>query len=377
MKEDSSIARRKFLKIAGLTATLGTTFGFTHDDRRKKITNSPGSGASFPPVKVSPERVIRTVVGLRPYRPSGFVVKSERLNKKTIIHNYGHGGAGITLSWGTSKLAVDLALQTSQQKFAVLGCGVIGLSTARLLQRKGFQVTIYAKALPPETTSNIAGGFWFPTSVFDKDKVDASFLSQFETACRISHRMFQDYIGDHYGVWWMTEFSLGAPNDFPPARELYPDIIEHHDASTYFGFDYVQQFNTMMIEPAIYLNALLRDFYLAGGKVKVKSFESQKDVTSLDEPVIMNCTGLGAGKLFNDPEITPVRGQLNILMPQPEITYGYSAEVEGKFIYMLPRKDGILLGGTFQKGNWSLEPDAADSEAILKAHAVITKSMGG
>jgi len=376
MKEDSSIARRKFLKIAGMTAVLGSTFGFTSNDQHKKITKSAGSG-SFPPVKVSPERVIRTVVGLRPYRPSGFVVRSERVKNKTIIHNYGHGGAGITLSWGTSKLAVDLALETSKEKFAVLGCGVIGLSTARLLQRKGFQVTIYAKALPPETTSNIAGGFWFPTSVYDKDKADAKFLSQFETACRISHRMFQDYIGDHYGVWWMTELSLGEPNEFPPSRELYPDIIEHHDASTYFGFDYVQQFSTMMIEPATYLNALLRDFYQAGGKIEVRSFESLKDIVSLDEPVIMNCTGLGAGKLFNDTEITPVRGQLNILMPQPEINYGYSAEVDGKFIYMLPRKDGILLGGTFQKGNWSLEPSATDSEAILKAHSIISKSMGG
>ena len=372
MKKHSNIERRKFLKVAGLTSVIGASLGFTSKwDRVNNITKP-----NFVPIKISPDRVIRTVVGLRPYRPSGFVVRSETLKNKTIIHNYGHGGAGITLSWGTSKLAVDLALLTNKKSFAVLGCGVIGLSTARLLQRKGFQVTIYAKDLPPETTSNIAGGIWLPTSVFDKNFAEDKFLNQFDKACRISHRMFQDYVGDYYGVWWMKEFSLGAEMELPVSSVLYPEIKEHRDPKTYFGFDYVQQFTTMMIEPPIYLNALLRDFYLAGGKVKVRFFESIHDITSLRESTIMNCTGLGAGILFNDNELTPVRGQLNILIPQPEIDYSYMGEIEGKFTYMIPRKDGIVLGGTFQKENWSLEPNDQDSEMILKRHSIIAKALG-
>src|ERR1700754_4337592 len=62
------------------------------------------------PVKVDESRVIRTVAGLRPYRRSGFVVRAEPLGDKRLVHNYGHGGAGITLSWGTSKLATELGL---------------------------------------------------------------------------------------------------------------------------------------------------------------------------------------------------------------------------------------------------------------------------
>ena len=54
----------------------------------------------FAPVKVSRDRIIREIVGLRPYRPEGFVVDAERVGNKLLIHNYGHGGAGITLSWG-------------------------------------------------------------------------------------------------------------------------------------------------------------------------------------------------------------------------------------------------------------------------------------
>src|SRR2546427_852224 len=63
----------------------------------------------FAPVKVSRDRIIREVVGLRPYRSEGFVVDAERIGEKLLIHNYGHGGAGITLSWGTASLAVALA----------------------------------------------------------------------------------------------------------------------------------------------------------------------------------------------------------------------------------------------------------------------------
>ena len=373
MKGDSVVTRRKFIEAAGLTAALGASFGFT--SKGPKRENPKASNRTFVPVNVSPSRVIRTVVGLRPYRPSGFVVRSEQVNKKTIIHNYGHGGAGITLSWGTAKLAVDLAKLTNQKRFAVLGCGVIGLATARELQRNGFQATIYAKDLPPQTTSNIAGGLWLPTSVYDKSKAQSNFLTQFDSACRISHRMFQNFVGGDYGVSWIDEFSLGIHANLPPGTDIYPDIKEHRDPKTYFGFDYAHQFGTMLIEPAIYLNAMLRDFYLAGGKVKVKSFESIKDINALSESVVMNCTGLGAGKLFNDTEITPVRGQLSILLPQPEIDYSYSTEIDGNFIYMIPRKDGIVLGGTFQEGNWSTDPSPADSEMILKSHAVVAKSF--
>jgi D-amino-acid oxidase len=57
-----------------------------------------GSARDLPPVHVAPEREIRTVVGLRPYRPSGFVVRAEKLDDTLVVHNYGHGGSGITLS---------------------------------------------------------------------------------------------------------------------------------------------------------------------------------------------------------------------------------------------------------------------------------------
>ena len=340
----------------------------------------------FAPVKVSRDRVIREVVGLRPYRDEGFVVEATRLGRKLLIHNYGHGGAGITLSWGTASLAVDLARMDTghtgrrvPNRFAVLGCGVNGLTTARLLQRR-FQngpgtVTIYAKAVPPDTTSNIAGGFWSPTSVFDPGAVSAKFTQQFRLACQLSNRAFQALTGTEYGVRWIETFELfrnegPLGRELPGGNDLYPQIEIHRDAEHYFGFPFVKQYNTMLIEPSIYLNALLRDFYIAGGKVVIKEFHNHEELLRLPEPVIINCTGLGARELFDDQELGPVRGQLEILLPQPEIDYCYLSTG-----YMFPRKDGIVLGGTFDHDNWSLTPDPEQAAGILEGHAEIMKGV--
>jgi D-amino-acid oxidase len=349
----------------------------------------------FAPVKVSRDRVIREVVGLRPYRAEGFVVDAQRAGNKLIVHNYGHGGAGMTLSWGTASLAVDLlrdflgartsssALSAKRDRshphFAVLGCGVNGLSTARTLQRR-FQngpgtVTIYARELPPDTTSNISGAHWSPTTVFDPEVASAKFTEQFRQACRISNRAFQLLAGTEYGVRWIETYELYRNEallavDLPGGNDLYPAIEIHRDPDHYFGFPFVKQFSTMLIEPSIYLSALLRDFYIAGGRVVVKEFRSHEEIMRLPEPIVFNCTGLGARALFNDQKLGPVRGQLEVLMPQPEIDYCYLGRG-----YMFPRRDGIILGGTFDHDDWSLAPRAEQAAGILDVHAEIMKGL--
>ncbi len=330
----------------------------------------------FAPVKVARERLIRTLVGLRPYRAEGFVVKTERVGERVVVHNYGHGGAGITLSWGSAALAVEQVRATGQHRVAVLGCGVIGLSTARLLQRRGAEVTVYAKALPPDTTSNVAGGFWFPTSVFNPQKIDAAFAEQYRAACAVSNRAFQSLVGEQYGVRWIETYNLrreppAVEHEMPGGNYLYPEIRVHKDAKRYFGFPHVTQFHTMIIEPAVYMNALLRDYYTAGGRVVVRELRGREELATLPETVVVNCTGLGARELFGDERLIPVRGQLEVLLPQPEIDYCY---LHGG-VYMFPRRDGIVLGGTFEHERWALEPDAAQTALILEANAELMKGL--
>src|SRR6185369_9127941 len=178
------------------------------------------------PVIVDQSRIIRTIAGLRPYRRQGFVVRQEALGEKRLVHNYGHGGGGITLSWGTSKLATELGLQGHSGSVAVIGSGVVGLSTARLVQEAGFAVTIYAASLPPDTTSNVAGGQFHPFAVFHEGDVTPEFMTQFTRALDYSWRRYQIMVGDDYGIRWLPTFvEAGSVEDkvianFPPINRM-------------------------------------------------------------------------------------------------------------------------------------------------------------
>lgn len=341
----------------------------------------PQPNARLPRVQVSPDRVIRTVVGLRPYRPSGFVVRAEKLDSKLVVHNYGHGGSGITLSWGTAQLAVELAADSEARDCAVIGCGVVGLSTARLLQLRGYRPTIYAAAMPPSTTSNIAGGLWEPVSLYDEERVTPAFRQQYESAARFAFRYYQSMAGEDYSVRWLPLYTISgahphsAPTEGTAAaavESLYPEPRHLTGSENPFGLAYAYRRYSMLIEPGPYLRALIRDYQAAGGHIEIRKFDTPRDLAAVREPLLFNCTGLGAGALFSDSEVTPIRGQLVVLLPQPEIAY---MTLGPNNTYMFPRKDGILLGGTFDRGNSNLDPDPAVTERIVRDNKAIFDAM--
>lgn len=314
------------------------------------------------PVLVDADRVIRTMAGLRPYRDSGFVVRAEPIGDKRLVHNYGHGGGGITLSWGSSKLATDLGLPGQSGPVAVLGSGVMGLSTARLAQEAGFGVTIYAAAMPPDTTSNIAGGQFHPYAVFRDDRVAPAFNDMFLKALDYSWRRFQIMVGDDYGVRWLPTF---VERDTPEAKLLatFPPINRMLTSAEHpFPIEHVLRYDTMYIEAGRYLRKMISDFQVAGGKISIRRFSTPADLVALPETLIFNCTGLGSRALFNDLDLHPARGQLAILEPQPDIDYA----ITSRFGYMFPRPDGILLGGTFELDQWDTTPQPEAIATIIR-----------
>jgi glycine/D-amino acid oxidase-like deaminating enzyme len=319
------------------------------------------------PVDADHSRLIRAVAGRRPFRRRCEVVRAEALGEKRLVHNYGHGGGGITLSWGSSKLAAELGLQGHSGPVAVLGSGVMGLSTARLVQEAGFPVTIYTAALPPDTTSNIAGGQIHPFSVFREGYEPAGFMDQFTRALDYSWRRFQIMVGEDYGVRWLPTYveTGGAVEEqltptFPPAnRLLRPD--EHP-----FGTEApaIARYDTMYVETGRYLRQLIRDVHIAGGRIRIREFATPADLAALPERLVFNCTGLGSRDLFNDQDLHPARGQLAILEPQPEVRYAFT----GGPGYMFPRPDGIILGGTFEVDEWDTTPEPATIQRIIASH---------
>jgi len=358
-----------------------------------------GSSLVLAPVRVSWDRVIRTTVGLRPHRPSGFVLRAERLDAKTLIHNYGHGGSGMSLSWGTGFLAAEIATQQEDRRAAVIGCGVVGLTTARQLQRRGFDVTIYAMAVPPNTTSNMSLAGFTPTSgLVETDRRTRAWDAQFRRAVEIAYKQLQLLVGPKYGISWMNGYSMLAnppanvvaqpesvasrprrPSLLPP--ELRTGSVTLGPGDHPFPTPYVSYRPAIRIEPSIYLDALVEDVLLFGGHIVIRKFDRPRDLMSLEESVIVNCTGLGSSTLFNDRELIPLKGQLTVLVPQPEvdyITFGGLRRTSGGFgIHMQPRSDGIILGGTSERGVWSLEPNEVARRRVVEGHIELFNAMRG
>ena len=333
-------------------------------------TTRPGSraGACSPlvPLDVDPSLLIRSVAGLRPYRAAGFVVRREQLGDKGLVHNYGHGGAGITLSWGSSKLATELGLPGHGGPVAVIGSGIMGLTTARLVQEAGLPVTIYTAGLPPLTTSNVAGGQISPFGHFRNDSVTPEWRQQFARAMSYSWQRFQTMVGDRYGIRWLPTYEQVDPGPLEPSylNAYQPGLRKLETGEHPFPIDDLARFNTMYVETPRFLRQLTADLLAAGGAMKVRRFASPADIAQLDEKLVFNCTGLGSRELFGDTELYPVRGQLAVLRARSDVGYAYS--VRGG--YMFPRGDGVLLGGTFERNVWEAVPQPEDIARIMSRH---------
>lgn len=337
------------------------------------------------PVLASWDRVIRTTVGHRPYRPSGFVVAGERLGEKLLIHNYGHGGAGMSLSWGTGQMAAEMASEREGRRAAVIGSGVVGLTTARQLQRRGFEVTIYTRDVPPNTTSNMSLASWTPTSgLVSGSRRTPGWDAGFRRAATLSYHELQLLVGRGYGVSWLESYALrstppGAPGSggLLPA-ELRTEAVTFGPGEHPFPTPYAVMRRSLRIEPGIYLDRLVDDVRARGGETVIRTFSDRHELANLTEPIVINCTGMGARALIGDEELTPLKGQLTILLPQPEVdyaTFGAATPVPGGFVHMSPRSDGIALGGTSVEGDASTEPDPEAIRTIVEAHIDLFRRM--
>ena len=370
--------------------------GFGVDACAPKAAKPLLTPARRPPVRLAPvnisyDRIIRTTIGLRPHRPSGFMLRGDTLDNKLLIHNFGHGGSGMSLSWGTASMATDLAMPHAERKAAVCGSGVVGLTSARELQRHGFEVTIYAATVPPDTTSNMSLAGWTPTSgLVDNTLRTAAWDEQVRHAARIAYRRLQLLIGPKYGVTWVKQYSPtdndpSTPNPNPNPNPILPRELQGPGVvlgpgEHPFRTKYCSEREEMRIEPSIYLDALMTDFLNWGGKVVIRKFDTPADIAKLSENVIINCTGLGSKELFKDPELMPLKGQLVVLVPQSEVTYGTNGAgrplpPDAGFVHMMPRSDGIILGGTSLRDNWSLDVEENERKRVVDLHIELFNSM--
>jgi glycine/D-amino acid oxidase-like deaminating enzyme len=351
----NSFSRRKFVAGAG-AALLG---GALEGCGIAPPNNSRDAGLVLPRLRASPDRITSITVCTRPFRAQGPRLEVERIGDKTVVHNYGHGGSGWSLSWGSSGIAVEKAMATGERDVAVIGCGALGLTSALLLQRAGARVTIYAKELPPNVRSSLATGVWTPDSriCFENDATPA-FKQLWERMARESFRTYQTLLGlpghpvEYFDNYFVTDSAIGSgpkePEDSRPRfarfqRELVPDLIPKPDdfapGTHSLGEHYLRRNTLMMFNISAYARMLMSDFLESGGKIEIREFNSPADFARLPQKTLINATGYGARALLGDKSLTPVRGQLARMMPQPGIKYGFYYHG----VSFVPRRDGLVF----------------------------------
>jgi glycine/D-amino acid oxidase-like deaminating enzyme len=70
----------------------------------------------------------------------------------------------------------------------------------------------------------------------------------------------------------------------------------------------------------------------------------------------------------------PVRGQLAFVPPDDRLDY-LTVRGGSDLLYMFPRSDGILLGGTYERGATHLAPDPETTRRIMNGHARLAAGM--
>ncbi|WP_445145667.1 FAD-dependent oxidoreductase [Dyella sp. Tek66A03] len=395
--------RRHFLRQAGATLAVASTAGLAACTKQSVAPTSPAGalaptsvrlladGVELAPIKAKADRITGVYVCTRPFRAAGPRIELERLGHKAIVHNYGHGGSGWSLSWGSSTLAVRLAQTTHVRELGVIGCGALGLTSALVAQRAGMSVRIYAKALPPDVYSMRASGLWTPDSRICDAEHAPAFAERWEEMARISHAMYQSLLGvPGRPIEWIEGYTLSDTpagqshtdiadepeyGDFHErVRDLTPRSVDLAPGSHPFPQPYVRRYTTMMFNISTYARMLMADFLAAGGKIEVREFEHPRELLALPEATLINATGYGARALFKDESVIPVRGQTARLIPQPEVTYGLST----KNLSVVPRSDGLMVQSFGETGNFNnsdVTPDRTASEAAVKQLADLMASM--
>jgi glycine/D-amino acid oxidase-like deaminating enzyme len=377
------IGRRHFLKGAGAVVAVGAI------DACRFL---PGGGSTavpalqLPTLRLSTDHITRITVCTRPFRAAGPRMDVEKLGEKTVVHNYGHGGSGWSLSWGAGAIATASAMATGQRDIAVIGCGAMGMTTARQLQRAGARVTIYAKDLPPNVRSSWATGLYTPDSrIALEEHVTPEFKKTWAEMSRQTYETFQSFLGvagtpveyiDNYSLSDTATRTRSEPEDKPKfadlQRELTPDLmptpVDFEPGAHQFGERYLRRNSQLMFNLASYSRILLDDFTSNGGKLEIAEFNSPADFARLKEKTLVNCTGYGARALLGDTSLTPVRGQITRLISQPDANYG----IHYKDVSFVPRRDGLLLQVTGDNDYYGYGDETTVASRAEAEHAVAT-----
>jgi glycine/D-amino acid oxidase-like deaminating enzyme len=328
------------------------------------------------------------LVGVRPHRLGGVrIERGEPITgsdgqSKQVVHNYGHGASGITLSWGTARLAARLveqalaSLSVAPPSVAILGTGVVGLTTASELKRRfpDLAVTMYAKSTDVQTTTSwVAGGQFEPSGMW-RAYSEGDGPERLAEMLRLSRDRVVESLssghGERYGIAERDHFTLDhdstalqrfTPPDVVPAPEIgrlpWPRL-------SVTG----RRYRLWLLNPMRMLPALVAEVEGKGVKRVARTFHTPSDVAKLPEPVVVNCTGLGAKTLFGDDTLIGQRGHIvRLSRTDAGQDWFFGGGCANQVIsYCFCRQDDVVVGGTWGTGDERTGIEADDAEVFAR-----------
>lgn len=240
----------------------------------------------------------------------------------------------------------------------VVGSGIIGLTTAIALQEAGFVVKIIAKEHFEKSLSNKVGAIWFPFEIAPKEKTNT-------WASQSYSRYLLDLIHPS-GVLmipFINAYTEGSNTDWK--EQLPPGTVrEATKEELPKGMDQALYAEVPLVEPGLYLPFLFRQFQANGGQFELALISSLEEMATLDE-IVVNCTGLGAKEICEDPELYPIRGQILRCEKLEQVSFADPTK-KGALRYIINRSNDTIIGGTDYENDWNPEINPEDTALILK-----------
>jgi D-amino-acid oxidase len=240
----------------------------------------------------------------------------------------------------------------------IIGCGVSGLSCGIRLLEAGFSAQIWARDLPPRTTSNVAAAVWYPYKAYPEHLVvgwSAATYADFVQLAQVPEAGVAQRAGIEIFPWVAED---------PWWRAAVPGFRHATAGELPDGYRDGYVFEAPVIEMPVYLGYLIRRFESLGGQITVRPLASVDEAFAHYDRVI-DCAGLGARELVGDTTLVPIRGQV-VRVAQVGIERFWLDDYgPGGITYIVPRANDCILGGTAEEGSEDLAPDAATAAAII------------
>lgn len=252
----------------------------------------------------------------------------------------------------------------------VIGCGVIGLTTAVRLREAGLDARIVAAAPPEETTSAVAAAVWYPYKAYPEEGVLRWGRGTFEVFERLA-------AVPGSGVRMREGFELRRrPVPEPWWAAAVPGVRRCGQEELPPGYRDGHAFVVPVAEMPVYLRYLQDRFAAAGGTIERRVVAGPDELAG-EAGVVVNCAGLGARRLVGDGAMKPIRGQvLRVSNPGLDRFLLDEDDPEGA-TYIIPRSTDCILGGTAEEGAWDLDPDPATAAAILRRCCALEPRLAG